>query len=272
MDQTIIDRIKKLLNLAKDDAAFDAEAESALRFARRLMLLHNVDESTLAAPKDAHEVAADEEYGTSEILGFRETMMAWEGYLAHAVANLVGTVKFYKEDRQIRRTAAGIAVIDPRTGRSLHSVRVTFYGPLDDTRDATILFREWSEVIASMGRLRYGTFFRGPGRAYADGFAGALFQKVEKFQAEEKILTQKSQSLLTGDEKTTALVVIQATALMEAKREKATEWLEEEKGIKLRNARGSSRSVQHDAGAYAAGRADGSRVDFSRTKTERLTG
>jgi len=272
----IKNKIKKLLNLAENDGAFDGEVDNALRFARRLMLRHNVTQADLEEAKDAHEIAADAEavdYGRVAAFTLGANLSQWESTLAHSICQLVGTVQFYRESGKFaRRTPHG--TVDFSKGEPSTATRLQFYGPEEDARDATDLLNEWSHIIVSMARMKYGGAFKGSGREYAEAFTYALYQKVEKIRQEEKTAIANEQKLLAAGETTrcTALMVRNAGALMLAKKNKGTDWLAKECGIKLSKSSRSSGSTIYDGDARAAGRADGNKADFSHARKKKLEG
>ena len=259
--------IRQLLNLAENDAAAELEAENALRFARRLMLRHNIDQADLEAPRDPHEIAADAEtvnYDQQGAYSHRGFIAAWEKRLAWAIDQLVGTVNHYYEGgTQLRRNVRGTLEYDakgmPRKGR-----RIVFYGPKGDVRDSVELFDEWSQTIIAMARLRYGGIVKGPGRSYAEGFAAALYAKVRKIHGEER------RAIADERDRSTALMLYNAHAIMQAKRQRAEGWLKEQ-GIRLRTVSSSS-AGHHHGEAYTAGRSDGTKASFRRQRTPRLEG
>jgi len=269
----IKDQIRKLMCLGEDTAAFEGEAENALRFARRLMLRHNVTAQDMEEARGIHEAAADadaEEYGTADAYSVGANLSLWESTLSWAVAGLVGTVKHYRGGKGVRRTASG-AVDLASNGRVRQATNVVFYGPAADCRDAAELLAEWSHVVAAMARLRYGGVFRGPGRSYAEGFCQALFGKVQKIRREERAMIERQEqdALATDETRSTALMVRNATQLMKAKRAKAEQWLAEEKDIKLGSARRRTGGLHHDE-AYRSGRDDGRRADFSHNRRKMI--
>ena len=66
MTDSIRDKIRKLLDLAKNDGATEAEAETAMRFASALIMKHGIEESSLKKVKlttgrsETKEVIRDE--------------------------------------------------------------------------------------------------------------------------------------------------------------------------------------------------------------------
>lgn len=265
-NEEIKNRIKKLLALSEDDGAADAEAESALRFARRLMLKHEIDEAQLNEAKDVHEAAADEEYSDEQVASVGSSLTHWEGLVAWAVVKLVGTVKHYRGGGFVERREEGRAVINPVTGRVCRAVPLIFYGPAHDVADATTMYREWVATILALARMKWGGALRGPGRSYCEGFAQALLNKVYKINKEEQAALPEHTTSQQW-----ALVVQRAADLVVAKRERATTWLKEERGIELRGSGRNSGYGEHHGGAYKDGASDGSKADVSRRNARRLT-
>lgn len=269
-NQAIKERIRKLLNLAHDDGAADAEAESALRFARRLMLAHNVDESDIEQPRDPHEMAADVEYGSVDHYTTGARLSQWESTLAWSIVELIGTVGHYISGTGEARTPHGTLDYDDR-GQTRKARRIAFYGPEEDCRDAVEMLREWTLTISAMARLRYGGALRGEGRSYAEGFTAALWDKVKTMKREERKAIEEKRTMQIGEgQECTALVLAGAHELMVAKKEKGKEWLASQ-GIKLGRASGRG-GGEHHGSAYRAGRSDGSRAQLTRGRREKITG
>lgn len=276
-----IDRIKEkiraLINLGEDDGATEAEAENAMRFARRLMLQHNVTQEDMEEAKDAHESEADAEqveYGQVPSEGQTSGLTSWEAALGWAICKLVGTVKWYQSGTTVRKRANGTIEYDNDTGKPKTRSVFVFYGPVEDCRDAKQLMAEWSLAVTTLARMKFGGALRGEGRAYCEGFCDALLAKMNKIKAEEQKLigAQKAQQQLpSGATRSTALMVMNGNQLMLAKQEKAKHWLEETQGIKLRN-RSGSRGGSYHGDAYGAGKADGARANFSHSRTKKLGG
>jgi len=273
--EKIKEQIRKISALAGDAGATEEEAENALRFARRLMLKNNLRPEDLEEPKDVNEIAADAdavEYGTAKAYSSSRGLSQWEASLAAAIDKLLGTTQHYKEYVQAKRTASGSLDFDSKTGKTKSATPVVFYGPAEDCRDAVELFAEWSHVIAGLARLKYGGAMKGDGRCYAEGFASGLYRKIRDIRKEENETAQKDRALLEGSERCTALIVVNATAVMEAKKERGSIFLRKELGIKLRaGSRGGGRR-HWNGNAFSAGQADGSRANFNRSRTGKLTG
>lgn len=256
----IKDRIRKLTTLGGDAGAFEQEAENALRFARKLMLDHNLTEGDL----DAHERAAQAErieYGRESAYSAGRHLTGWECALARAVALLIGTIKYYKQSNVEQRTPQGTLAFGS-DGRRQMKAAITFYGPAEDVRDAVSIFAEWSLTIAAMARLNFGGALRGDGRAYCDGFVDGLAEKLRRVGVDER--------KTIADGGSTALVLTGQRSMMQAKQERAIEWLRKECGVSLRAGRGAIRS--NGGGAYGRGQAAGRASNMSRSRTLRLGG
>lgn len=261
------DRIRKLLNLADDDAAADGEITNALRFARDLMLKHSLDENDVRTAEEAYARmdafdASAEEYTEATAQSTASNLSAWESHLCHVIERLIGTVGVYLAGKDQARTKYGTVKLN-RQGRPKSVSKVVFYGPAADARDAAELWREWAETISAMGVLKFGGAYRGPGRSYCGGFVSGMAEKVvQTLKAEQVRLEAPATS--------TALVVLQnALEIQRQKKEHGKVWLKKEKGIKLRSG-GRSTSGYQDGGAYSAGKADGRRSTPTRTATKKL--
>ena len=286
-------RIQKCLNLAENDAAMGGEIDNALRFARRLMIQHNLSEAEVrcdAQPKGAHEIAADVEATEYDRVFFQSSggkLSTWERAVVHAVMDLIGTVSWYRHGTETKKSKYGTIEYDSR-GRPRTAVALAIYGPAEDVRDALILIDEWRETIIALARLKYGGVFQGAGRSYCEGFGYALMDKAKAIRAEE---TTEIRRLDTGreldlsllasgsaDEKAlvlhergSALALRDATSLMAARKARASTWLEREHDIKLTN-RSCGGGGRHYGSAFKAGKSDGRRSSFHHARTPKLGG
>ena len=275
-----LDRIKKnikaLLDTASDETLLEGETANALAFARRLMLKHNVDPKDLEEARGADEIAADveaTEYGQASAALSGKNLSHWESSLGRSIARLVGTVKFYISGGvHPVRSVNGVIKMDGRN-EPVYAKQFVFYGPAADSRDAASLFEEWRLLIYSLGRMKYGGALRGIGRSYCEGFAHGIASKLAASeQAEDALaLAQKSGGELPeGSTRSGALMVLNATAIMEAKRERADDWLRNDAGVKLGKGRASYRNGAHNEDAFGEGLSDGRKANLSRTRQGRI--
>lgn len=268
------DLVRKLLATAGDDAATEGEIDNALAMARRIMLKHNFGEGDI--PKEPHELARELEntkYDQKACYSFSQGLTEWEISLIWAICELMGTVKWYIGGKHVeKRTRAGV-IQRNKDGSPKLATLYYLYGPDRDVAEAVELIYEWQEITVAMSRMKYGGFVRGAGRSYANGFCMALHSKVKNLRKEE---TQ--QAAIPGPQdaprSSTALILVQSNELMRMRKERASEWLERECGIKLGKGGSRSSSGSFDGEAYHSGRTDGGRADLTRksgtTRHERL--
>lgn len=257
----IKDKIRKLLNLAGDSGAFPGEIDNALRFARRLMVEHNIPEDSFKKQHDIGAEAQSTSYAKADAYSFGRDVTKWETTLMHAICLLIGTINHYNGRTKVfKRNAEGKIELGPR-GENRTVTHLVFYGPAADARDAVDLFAEWVHIIVTMARLKYGSYVRGGARSYCEGFAYGLYTNMQKIRAEEKEEFKKSDGR--------ALVVFNALNMMEAKRNQAQVWLRTEAGIKLKVGR-SHKNRGDDHNAFKNGAEDGKKTSFTRDVNKKL--
>lgn len=264
--ERVKEKIRKLLNLGNDAGAFEGEIDNALRFARRLMLQHNLTEADLAKPRDPHEAAADTEYGVTDAYSSTNHLCKWEQSLVWAVCGLMGTVQWYRASGETTKKTAAGTIHYGKHGRPIKAQRFTFYGPAEDTRDARELFEEWAHIIIAMARMKHGGAFKGDGRNYAEGFALGLREKVDELHRQER------REIAAAPESSTALVLVGQHEIMKARKDRAAEWLKDVKGIFLVTGRGRGFSGSFNGEAFAGGKADGKKAAFQHARRKKLEG
>jgi hypothetical protein len=256
------DKIRKLLALGTDNDQ-EHEINNALKFARRLMLEHNISKDDVTEkPVDPHEKAASLEYDRAICYSEGKKFAKWEFYLGNTVKILVGSVHFIFDSsgQSEKRNSAGLLIFNEE-GNTIFGQRAYFVGPLHEAAEAEIIFKEWRAVIISLARLKYGTCLRGKGRSYAEGFTKGLFDKVyQELKVEGK------------QENTNEFALIrQAHQLMQAKKAVAERWFFETYGRRLQTNR--VKPIENDREAYGTGFQDGRRAEISRkNQAKRITG
>lgn len=253
------DTIAKLLNLAKNDAATEGEVNNAIRFARKLMLEHNLSEKDIV---EENAATIEEQIARAEVVehtawGVAEGKKAgWEGQLAVWVTKFVPGVHVHYGSKQIKRVN-GIAVM--KDGRPVEANPLVFYGLHDDVLFAKQTFEEMAVVIASMARLKFGGVFRGPGKDYCVGFVRGLYEQIR--QADREQLASDSTAL-----------AVRRDALVKVKEDKCLAHRQAKLGRKVRSfGYVTQRSGVRDDGAYSEGRADGSKASVA-GRQQRLGG
>lgn len=247
--EKIVDRVRKLLNLAANDAAAEGEIRNAMKAASRLIAEYQIEQTELEASGESADPTYKQgfqSYGVSR-------PASWMGTLAMAVAKAVGSVGVYRTSRSVRKGAFG---------REASEAGVEFYGIDADVDLARDVLNEWLIVIATMVAGKYGGGgFQGDGLAYARGFANALYNIAAD------IYKDKALPPCTDPQQSTSIVPV--VAALAKKRAEADAWLKEQ-GIRLGKVRSTSYSTA--SSAYSQGYADGRRSGFGVSRTKALGG
>ncbi len=260
-------QIRKLLNIAADDAASEAEIENALAIAAKIMARHHLSEDDLAV--DPLQQTADihtAEKGKANAYGGLR-MACWEKVLAKVTAQIVGGVGYYVAGSCPVMTPSGLPARD-RNGNQISAGAVTFYGIAEDCGMAVRLYDELRLAIISLARIRYGSVFKGDGAAYAEGFVSGLQMQQENREHTERAEAQK---LLTDGGGGSALILVDRRRdLIQQKNTAARKWLESPAGGSVRLGKSSAGGSRGDYGARENGRADGSRYNASAARSLKL--
>lgn len=122
-----------------------------------------------------------------------------------------------------------------------HRTLFWFYGPLSDVENCIALFRELLLTIAASASLQYGSYVRGSGASYAEGYVSGLPRpSLEATTDQEKASCSSS------------LIQTRVIALHDA----ATRWLEFECNVKLSTGYRRGRYL-HDPAAESRGKVHG---------------
>lgn len=248
--ERIINKVRKLLDLAGDDASTEGEAENAMRFAEELMHQHNIDRAQL----DESE-REQLEMSRAKCITGTNNLNYWEWELCRVVCRAVGTIKSYRDHRQVQRKQSGTLFWED--GRPVDSVRgaVVFYGPAADVAVASAMFENMRLTVAAMAVARYGGVYKGLGRDYAVGFTEGLHE----------ILDEK----MSAREATTTELVLASNELI---RQQAADWLRHDQGIKLQSGGSNTYSGVGVGSARLQGQSDGRRHGIKTGGAGRLGG
>jgi hypothetical protein len=244
------DRIRKLLNLAENDAATEGEINNAVNFAQRLMQEHHITQ------EDIHTHAADQErVEMNQEAAFTSgvKVCAWEHALANFVTEMIGSVGVYSAGTHNATTPHGTMLFDNK-GQPCKRHKYVFYGEIEEARLATDLYTDLTRTIAAMARMRYGGALRGDGRDYGLGFVSGLRTKL-------------SEAKTQAQTETTALAV-RCTQIVTQKRAAAGDWLKSV-GVDLHR---STRRISgaSNGNAYGQGKADGAKANVTATRRARI--
>ena len=227
--QEILEKIKKCMATAGNDASTDGEKESALRLAQILMAKHSVDVTDLDTYKDAKTL--EREIGRMATRSFTKKPITWENACANFICEFVGGIKWYwlspghKENPLPSKTAL-----------------LVFYGEKHLLSLATELYNELKIVIAASARAKIGSFIRGKGRNYGDGFVTGIYRKWK----------DQYQLLLSSNENA---LILRNEVIVRDREKAAADWIKNDFGLKLSSSPATKKTFDHNA--YSRGIADG---------------
>lgn len=217
--ERIKDTIRKLLDLSRDNGAYEGEINSAIKFARKLLNEHHLTEADLGqTAQSSEDEIRNAECDIFSVNTIGGKSYGWEGSLATFVCKFVGGVKVYQEKGQIRRNNGMVKM--GANGKPENCTIFKFYGLVDDARFAQETYGHLSSLISSMALLRWGSVFKGPGRNYSEGFVEGLNEQIKKADNEQAVSDSRA-------------LVIRRDAIVKAKENRAEIWIKKEKGMKL---------------------------------------
>ena len=257
----VLDKIRKALNIAKDDAASEGEIQAAMNAAHKLMDLHHLTEEDLK-----HEPADDyAKVRSAEMNRFRSwvggRVFAWEENLAYYVSKYVGVPYYLDNTKATARDENGLLKRDwwfkePWKGKSF-----VFYGVAEDAKMARDIYDELRVTICTLAYGKFNNIYVKEGGKYSEGFVYGLRDNLAK-QTELKRLEAKSSS--------TALVLIaRRNDLIKFKTDLASTWLKDKIGIKLTQGAGNYGASGSNS-AFNEGFKDGKKTDVEVTRTKKL--
>lgn len=257
-----IEKIKKLLNIAKHDTSSDGDIEAAMLQAQRLMDKHHLSEEDLV-----HETADDyQKVDEAELGRFRSwvggRVFFWECQLAAFVSRFVG-VPYYLDDHKKPARDNGILKRN-EFGEAWKGKSFVFYGVAEDASIAKHLYDELRKLISTMAYARYGQIYVKDGAVYCQGFIQGLNDQMELQRKEQKAIATNQGPGSTG------LILIERRAdLIAYKEDKAKNWLKNTIGIKL-VAGGGLYGGMGSSEAYNQGKADGREADIDATRRKKI--
>lgn len=260
------DRIRKMLNLAKDDSAAAGEIDNALRFAQQLMAQHHLSEDDIVEgePMPVFD-PIKAEYGRT-FVSVGKKIYAWEDSLSGFCAKFVGGVKVYNDcGEHLARTANGVAMLE--NGKPVWAKRVAFYGVAEDSQLAAELFHELRTTIIASARLKFGSVYKGDGGAYSEGFVQGLNTKLATARDEERRIANEAGGRAL-------MIVGSRSAIVFAKAEAAEKFATapRDKGglaLKLYSGRGRY-GAYGSSSARSEGITDGQRSSVSAQRTAKI--
>lgn len=166
----ILNKVRKMMNLAHGEGASEGEIENALRMARKLMTEYGITEEQLNVNvENTTEI-------TDEIGAQRCGFQQWEQSLAGVIGNIcdVGT---YRKRRP--------SMMD-----------ICFYGFKHDVAVAREVYATMLVSVKLLARMRCGKGWTSSHRSYADGFVAGLQAKAYDMKRQA---TQENAIILRKD-------------------------------------------------------------------------
>lgn len=262
----IKDTVRKLMSLATDNKAGEAEIETALRMAAKLMDRHHLTNDDIGSREEADADAADLTMGRVAATTQTTRFSTWESTLGGAILDLIGCINWYISHETAPVRVNGVAVIEGDEVK--RGKRIYFYGPAKESAEAAELFEEWSRVIATMGVARWGGCFRGDGAMYCNGFADAVARIARKINRERQLTAARPLPQLAGETST----AITLSGRFDLLKKEAEVYLEKDHGIKLHTRSASSGYSAGSQDAYNEGKSHGEKSGFARKSGRKMLG
>ena len=240
--------IRRLFNVAEDNAASEAEIEQAMRIALHECHRHQLTRDDIFDSEEGEPDVSRAHFDKRHTFARNERLATWELELMRLVDRLNPTCGSYYSRGQLREGN------DRKLG-AVYGVRLTWYGPADDAQYSVDLFHELSLAMTTVAAISFGeSFQRGRGAAYCEGFvAGVQSAHIKEW------------ARLRADSTSTALVAVsdeRAKALRDAGRE----WLAAN-GVRLGSGGPGRRGTRHlNRDAHQQGKADGASYHFAGRK------
>lgn len=260
-DTTQIDNIKakvgKMLSLASDSSASKGEIENALSMATQMMMKYNLTREDIDQSKE--NPIEKVQYGTRTAYSLSKKTFTWESNLVMFLCKFIGTVKVYRDSVMHLNRKHGMVVTDEK-GNSVYSRAFIFYGADDDCEIAVQLFDELKYAIQMSAIIRFGSWAKGDGGAYCEGFVSGLRSTHIKEVAKLKMDNQTNALILVSEQTQLAIV------------KEAEQWIAKEQGVKLYKRQASTGAASGSGSARNEGRADGSNYGLNKPNATRKIG
>lgn len=203
--------------------------------ARNMMLSHQLEEAECQLEADAPV-----EQGRHAAKTTSSRITHWEASLTRVICDLIGGVKCYENHIDLE---SGV-----RNGKFIRFGSFMFYGVAGEAELASQMYEELVTTIVTMAKLKFKSWSRGEGGTYAEGFVQGLAIQIQNSD-------DKAESTGTS-------LVVQAKAMVENKRRKASLWLAETHGIHLRS-KTSRKGAKGSDSAFTAGKNDGQSANLN---------
>jgi hypothetical protein len=260
-DEKVIDKIKKLLAIAKDNNAFDGEIQAAMHTASKLMDKYHLTEEDLShEPVDDYRKAEGAEKGRYRaFIGAK--IYAWEQDLATFVSKFVGVPAYIDNNKLQARSESGFLLRDKWFGEPWAGKSIVFYGVAEDAIIARDLYDELRWMITTLAYGKFGNIYVKEGGKYSEGFVWGLFEQHAKSKEVKKLEAQTSS---TG-----MILLARRDDLVQFKQDLASKWLKAETKVKIHKG-GRNWGAAGSSNAFGQGVKDGKNADVEVARTKKL--
>jgi hypothetical protein len=222
--ESIIDKIRNLMSRTADKGCSEAEVESALKIARKLMDTHQVEMADLMEAQKRSYTMDDI---VEQIVRTHCKIDRWEKMMMQCVCILTDT-KCYRTETFV-----------VEAGKHVKKKQVVYYGEKQDVAAAHALYVELLIVFKAMARHRLGTKWTQAHYHYMEGFGSGM---LSVFYEERAAAKSQQSSNTTG-------MIIHKSQLIKAYAETK---------LRLKTSRSSAPAKKgENSGAYRSGHADG---------------
>lgn len=244
MIEKVKSRIRKLMNLAENDAAAEGEIENALRFAKKLMDEHHLTDADINLEQNK-----EIEFSLLKVFTDSSKSCYWEEQLFMFITKLVGTIGVYQSYDELKKNDHGFVDLSKKGKVKVYA----FYGPTEDVEIAKELWYVLQHTIAVMSVAKYGSVYRGDGRIYCEGFVSGLRSKIIKHLPTEEGSTQLS-------------------LILNSKKKQSKRWLQNKQNIQTyKPTKTFSRNVSYNPDIHRDGFEDGQKTEVSASRRKKLT-
>jgi hypothetical protein len=176
---SILSKLEALMKRTRENGASEAEVESAMAVARKLMDQHNIA---------MEEILLKEQQGGAQTIDVVEQDVRtsakkdrFEHYLMHAASDICD-VKWYWKTFKL--------------GGGRKQITLVFYGMKHDVLAAKLLFLELLVTVRAMARVKVGKGWTQRHYYYCDGFTAGLMQKAAQLKAQSQQAATSSTALI----------------------------------------------------------------------------
>jgi len=231
MREAILEKLKNLLNRTAKNGASEAEVETAMKMAQKLMEKHQIDLSEVTATAKAGEMGVVERAAAPVA-----KVDVWMRTVASCVCEITNTKCYIA--RNYKRDDSGNLARTKQTGRPTLVFEVFFYGLPSEVDAAVMLYFEYLIVFRSMARYSLGQKWTQAHFHYMQGFGMGILDQLREESAE---------AAKARTNNVTAMIRTKDAAMTEFA---MTKGLVSRKKSKLRK-------TEETSAAYHAGRSDG---------------